>query len=115
MDGKKWGLIIGGILLVGITVFSAVHYYNLFDQNRILQRLVRSYEKKLTDLELAKKAMEEQLTQEKDALDQQLKEAQEQLKQVTDELSVAKDKVSTLEKTNSDLWEMQRELQDKVD
>lgn len=115
MDGKKWGLIIGGILLVGLTVFSAVHYYNLLDQNRILQRLVRSYEKKLTDLELAKKAMEEQLTQEKYALDQQLKEAQEQLKQVTDELSVAKNKVTTLERTNSNLWEMQKELQDKVD
>jgi DNA repair exonuclease SbcCD ATPase subunit len=114
MSGKKWGLILGAMILIGFTVFSSVHYYTLLDQNRILQRLVRSYEKKLTDMEQARKAMEEQLTQEKNVLDQQLKEAQEQLKQVTEELSLSKDKVTTLEKANSDLLEMQKELQNKI-
>lgn len=115
MTGKKWGYILAGIVLVGVTIFSSVHYYTLLDQNRILQRLVRSYEKKLIDLEQAKKAIEEQLTQEKNLLEMQLREAQEQLRQVTEELSNAKGKIGTLEQTNSDLLALQKELQVKVD
>jgi chromosome segregation ATPase len=115
MSGKKWGLILSAMVLVGITIFCAVNYYTLLDQNWILQKLVRSYERKITEMEEAKEAMEVQLTKEKDALDLQLKEAQAQLKLVTEELSAAKDKVTTLEKDNSDLLAKQKELQDKVD
>jgi len=115
MNSKKWGLILGGIVLMGLTIFSLVHYYTLLDQNRILQRLVRSYDKRVVDLEQAKKTMGEQLTQEKDVLNLQLKETLEQLKQVTGELSGARGKIAILEKDNSDLLQMQKELQIKVD
>ncbi|MDP3143470.1 MAG: hypothetical protein Q8N14_06010 [Candidatus Omnitrophota bacterium] len=114
MNGRKWGFVLGGIVLVGVAIFTSVHYFTLLDQNRILQRLVRSYERKLTDLEQAKKAMEDQLTAQKNVLDLQLKETMEQLKLVTEELTGAKGKIVNLEKTNYDLLAMQQELKDRV-
>ena len=63
----------------------------------------------------ALKAMEEQLTGEKNALDQQLKETQGQLKQVTEELNLTRDKVAALQKDNADLLVMQKELQNKME
>lgn len=114
MKSRKWSFVLGGMVLVGVTIFTSMRYFTLLDQNRILQRLVRSYERKLTDLEQAKKAMEDQLTAEKNALDLQLKETLEQLTLVTEELTGAKSKITTLEKTNYDLLAMQQELKNRV-
>jgi DNA repair exonuclease SbcCD ATPase subunit len=114
MNAKKVGFFLGIVFLAGIAVFTSVHYYTLLDQNRILQRLVISYEKKLADLEESKKSMEEQLNHEKEALDLQLKDTLEQLRQVTEELNASKDKVSGLEKDNLALLESQKQLEAKA-
>ncbi|MFZ5800164.1 MAG: hypothetical protein ACOY3D_02150 [Candidatus Omnitrophota bacterium] len=114
MTSKKWLQFLGLAVLIGITVFSFVHYYTLLDQNRILQKLVRSYEKKLSELELAKKAMEERLMQEKEALELELKSAQAELTKVNEELSAVKEKAGNLEKSNLDLLAQRQELEERV-
>jgi len=114
MSGRKWFSILSLLALVGITVFSVMRYYSLLDQNRILQKLVRSYDKKVNELKEDKKLKEEQLTREKAVVEEQLASLQEQLQQLNEELADAKKKTDSLEDTNAGLLVSQRELEVKV-